>query len=286
MGDIFDQVAAAPAATGDIFDQVAASPVESPIPPPQIKLPQQAMSQSALAPIDSSDPSIPKLGGLHAGSYDIAPRVNGQIASSNSPEMAQAALGGALGVGGALLGPKILGPAVKAVPYIAASEAINLARQHLPLGKYIPPGAEMLPFFMSGGKAPAAAEGKAAAIEGEAIAAPRFDAEGQPIPIGKLPIAKGNPYAGPRTPQSMEPAQSTTIGLHGYHPESQTMLVQFKNGRVYSYSGVPPEIYQQYRNSESQGSFFANNIKGRYQTDFRGTVKPTAGAQVRQALGR
>lgn len=108
-----------------------------------------------------------------------------------------------------------------------------------------------------------------------------------PVPAGQLPIAKGNPYAGPRTPPNMEVAQSTNIGLHGYEPNSQTMLVQFKNGRVYEYRGVPQEIYDAYKTDPaSQGSFFAQNIKGRYETNFRGTVKPTAGAQVRRALGK
>lgn len=110
--------------------------------------------------------------------------------------------------------------------------------------------------------------------------------EGQSIPVGNLPIAKGNPYAGPHTPPSMEVAQSSNIQLHGYEPNSQTMLVQFKNGRVYEYKGVPQEIYDSYRTDPaSQGSFFAQNIKGRYQTSFRGTVKPTAGAKIREALG-
>jgi hypothetical protein len=107
-----------------------------------------------------------------------------------------------------------------------------------------------------------------------------------PVEVGKLPIAKGNPYSGPRTPASMDVVQSTNHDLAGYHPESQTMTIQFKNGRVYQYRGVPQEIYDQYLQSESQGSFFANNIKGRYQTDFRGTVKPSAGSQVRHSLGR
>jgi KTSC domain-containing protein len=49
----------------------------------------------------------------------------------------------------------------KAAPYIAASEAINYARQNLPFGKYIPPGSEMIPWDMSfgkGGEAPKAPE--------------------------------------------------------------------------------------------------------------------------------
>jgi hypothetical protein len=97
--------------------------------------------------------------------------------------------------------------------------------------------------------------------------------QGQPVSVGQLPLAKGNPYAGPRTPL-MDSVQSGNHELAGYDAPSQTMVVQFKNGGVYEYRGVPQEIYDQYSQSESQGSFFSRNIKGRYTTNFRGTVKP------------
>ena len=102
------------------------------------------------------------------------------------------------------------------------------------------------------------------------------------VPAPKAPV---DPYAGARTPV-MEPSQSTTIAHHGYVPESQTMVLQFKNGNVYEYRGVPQEVWDAYKNSESQGSFFANNIKGRYTTNLRGSVGKTAGQKVREALGR
>ncbi len=82
----------------------------------------------------------------------------------------------------------------------------------------------------------------------------------------------GNPYAGPRTPAVMEPVASGQIAKIGYHPESQTAVIQFSNGKVYQYSGVPPEMYDNLKNAESVGSFFAQNIKGRYSTAFRGTI--------------
>lgn len=122
----------------------------------------------------------------------------------------------------------------------------------------------------------------------ETTAEQALDSGYKVVKIGgpKPPAVQGNdPYAGPRVPP-MEPAQSTTISHHGYHPDSQTMMVQFKNGKVYSYSGVPKEVFEGYRNSESQGSYFSQNIKGRYTTAFRGTVaaKPTPGQKVTQAL--
>lgn len=102
----------------------------------------------------------------------------------------------------------------------------------------------------------------------------------------KAPAVQGSdPFSGPRAPAQMEAAQSTTIQSHGYHGDSQTMTVQFKNGKVYEYRGVPQKVYNQYQQSESQGSFFSNNIKGRYQTRLLGAVKPTPGQQVSQNLG-
>src|SRR5438445_357920 len=88
------------------------SSVESPIPPPAIKIAKQPMSQSPLGRIDSSDPDQPKFAGMHAGSYDIFPRANGRIADSNSPEMGAAALGGAIGVGADLAAP-VAAPAAR-----------------------------------------------------------------------------------------------------------------------------------------------------------------------------
>ena len=283
---------------------------------------------------------------------------------------------GSLSVGAGLAAPAMsllkkgaIG-ALKAAPYVAASEAINYARQNLPGGKYIPPGAEMLPLFMSGGKEeaeptpkgtkappikwnpetqqpefapppvkwgqpesvpqsaapppvkwapnqePVAAQtpppavrwpqamepqqtatapppirwadkAPAQALEDIKTAAAESPYQVQNIPTAgvKTPAVQGaDPFSGPRTPP-MESAQSTTIQSHGYHGDSQTMVVQFKNGKVYEYRGVPQQVYNQYQQSESQGSFFANNIKGRYQTKLRGTVAPPPGQQVKQALG-
>ena len=105
-----------------------------------------------------------------------------------------------------------------------------------------------------------------------------------PVPIGTLPQPKGNPYAGPRTPATMEPVTSGQISKIGYHPDSQTAVIQFANGRVYQYSGVPQEMYDNMKNAESVGSFFAQNIKGRYSTAFRGSVPQLKGAKAAQAL--
>lgn len=109
-------------------------------------------------------------------------------------------------------------------------------------------------------------------------------AESSPVSVGKTIKPTGGPDLSKLPP--MNPGQSTTIASHGYDPETQRMVIQFKNGNVYEYKGVPKEIYDQFTDSESQGSFHAVNVKGRYATNRIGQVKPSAGAQVRKALSQ
>jgi hypothetical protein len=98
----------------------------------------------------------------------------------------------------------------------------------------------------------------------------------QQIPLQEIkPTAAANvdPYRTQLLPK-MQPGTSTTIEAHGYNPNTSEMTIHFRNGGVYKMSGVPKEVYDQFQNSESQGSFHQNNIKGRYKTDKIGQVKP------------
>jgi hypothetical protein len=115
---------------------------------------------------------------------------------------------------------------------------------------------------------------------------PRGGTQSQPVPLPqpmRTPSAQGPPANLP----PMESSPSTTIVQHGYDEPSRRMVIQFKNGNIYEYKGVPPEVYKSYQQSESHGSFHASNIKGRYETNKIGQVpvQGTAGARVRQSLG-
>jgi hypothetical protein len=242
------------------------------------------------------------LGSDHTGSAIANPAQPAEQFALDNPDqqgklLGAAAIGAAgaaapyagLNAGSVLTGLKTAAKAgIQSLPYVAASEGINYARQHLPLGKYIPPGSEMLPFFMAGKSAePSAASAPATP---EAIAADRYQIvhlepqQNVPLPEPmKIPAVQG---VIPQTP-TMEPAQSTTIAQHGYDAANQRMVMQFKNGNVYEYKGVPPEVYKSYQASESQGSFHANQIKGRYETNLIGRVpsaKMTAGQKAKAAL--
>jgi hypothetical protein len=57
---------------------------------------------------------------------------------------------------------------------------------------------------------------------------------------------------------------SSAIQSIGYDPDSQTLEIEFKTGRVYQYLGVPQDEHDAMMNCESQGKYFNANIKGRY----------------------
>ena len=99
-----------------------------------------------------------------------------------------------------------------------------------------------------------------------------------PVPTGKPSAPTGDPYRSGNLP-TMEPAQSGMIGKHGYDPASRTAVMEFaatakRPPIAYKYEGVPQEIWNQYKESPSQGSFFRENIQGRYKTTKLGYVTP------------
>jgi len=195
-------------------------------------------------------------------------------------ETATYGAGSAIAIGTGVAGVSgALDPAISAVQgmarahpiasRIAASAAISQARKIPVVGKEIPPWAEMAPWIMG-------APGEERTPTGRPEGAPNAPVD-MPTPVGKVPNAgprPNGPYSGPNVP-SMEPAQSGNIAKYGYVPETRTMVTEFKNGKVYEHTGVPKEIYDNFRNAESLGSYHAQNIRGRYTTNYRGSVSPT-----------
>ena len=49
-----------------------------------------------------------------------------------------------------------------------------------------------------------------------------------------------------------------------YNSMDHTMDVEFENGSVYRYHGVPPREYEAFRSASSQGDYHAQNIKSNY----------------------
>lgn len=53
---------------------------------------------------------------------------------------------------------------------------------------------------------------------------------------------------------------SSKIRAVGYDPESQTLEVEFSDGKVLSYRGVSPEVHRQFMAAPSPTSFFEDKI--------------------------
>ena len=58
--------------------------------------------------------------------------------------------------------------------------------------------------------------------------------------------------------------RSSVIAGIGYTASDKTLEVQFHNGRVYQYKGVPPEQHAALMAAESIGRYFNENIRDRY----------------------
>jgi hypothetical protein len=61
-----------------------------------------------------------------------------------------------------------------------------------------------------------------------------------------------------------EPVTSSNISSVGYEPASQVLEVEFTNGSVYSYEGVPPEVHRGLVDAPSVGSAFHSMIRDQY----------------------
>jgi len=61
-----------------------------------------------------------------------------------------------------------------------------------------------------------------------------------------------------------DPVQSSNVKSVGYDEPSRTMHVEFRDGGVYEYSGVPPETHQALVSAPSVGTHLHAHIKGRF----------------------
>lgn len=57
---------------------------------------------------------------------------------------------------------------------------------------------------------------------------------------------------------------SSNIRSVGYDPQTQTLEVEFINGTIYQYYGVPENIYDQMMREQSKGRFLNTYIRNQY----------------------
>ena len=59
--------------------------------------------------------------------------------------------------------------------------------------------------------------------------------------------------------------QSRHLQWFEYDPLKQTLQIQFVNGDVHQYEGVPESIAHNLKRSNSPGSYFHSSIRGQYK---------------------
>lgn len=64
----------------------------------------------------------------------------------------------------------------------------------------------------------------------------------------------------------LRPVVSSNLRAVGYDRDSETLVVEFRNGRTYSYEGVPFDEYAGLMNASSHGRYFWRHIRRRYPT--------------------
>jgi len=60
------------------------------------------------------------------------------------------------------------------------------------------------------------------------------------------------------------PVKSTVIASVGYDPDSNTMDVEFRTGRLYRYFLITPQVHTALMNAESIGRYFNAEIRDRF----------------------
>ena len=61
-----------------------------------------------------------------------------------------------------------------------------------------------------------------------------------------------------------EPVQSSAFRSVGYDPTTQTLELEFRDGRLYQFFGVPEEVYREFREAPSLGGYFQRRIRMGY----------------------
>jgi hypothetical protein len=60
------------------------------------------------------------------------------------------------------------------------------------------------------------------------------------------------------------PVSSSHLAAVGYDPAAQKMQVEFSNGAVYEYRGVPAHTHEALMNANSAGEHFVKHIKNAF----------------------
>jgi hypothetical protein len=58
--------------------------------------------------------------------------------------------------------------------------------------------------------------------------------------------------------------QSTSLNAATYEGQDAFLELEFRNGAIYRYLGVPEQVYQELLSAESKGQYFNQHIRNRF----------------------
>jgi len=64
----------------------------------------------------------------------------------------------------------------------------------------------------------------------------------------------------------MNTSQSSHLMSHNYDPDSQVLTIQFHDGSIYQYAGVPLTEFHNFVQTGGSGTYFWTKIRDRYPT--------------------
>lgn len=63
----------------------------------------------------------------------------------------------------------------------------------------------------------------------------------------------------------LTPVKSSNVQGVAYDPATQTMQIQFKGGKTYTYNDVPEEIHTNLHKADSIGKYVGANVVGKFK---------------------
>jgi len=63
-----------------------------------------------------------------------------------------------------------------------------------------------------------------------------------------------------------QPVKSRILRSVGYDDSTKIMEIEFQNGLVYQYTGVPPKIYADLMHAGEIGKYFSEKVRPKFQT--------------------
>ena len=62
------------------------------------------------------------------------------------------------------------------------------------------------------------------------------------------------------------PVESTAVATVGYSKRLHVLEIEFRNGAIYRYLDVPPDVFEALLNARSKARFYDQNIRHKYRS--------------------